>query len=83
MIAKIVPRQASRDDRAGALIGYIEREGREGAQRVDAQIDSAGNLIAYVSRDEPEGAVVDVGRVLADRKHFLTGPSTSMRPRTR
>ena len=71
MIAKIIPRQASRDDRAGALIGYIERDGREGAERVDAQLDSAGNLITYGSRDSRDGAVVDVERVLADRKHFF------------
>jgi len=72
VIARIIPRQASRDDRAGALIDYIERDGREDAERVDAQLDSAGNLIAYVSRDARDGTVVDVERVLADRKHFLS-----------
>lgn len=72
MIAKIIPRGASRDDRAGALIGYIERDGREGADRVDARLDGAGNLIAYVSRAARDGAVIDVERVMADRKHFLS-----------
>ncbi len=72
MIAKIIPRGASRDDRAGALIGYIERDGRDGAQRVDACLDGAGNLIAYVSRDARVGAVIDVERVMADRKYFLS-----------
>ena len=72
MIAKIIPRQTSRDDRTGALIGYIERDGWEGAERVDAQLDSDGNQIAYVNRDARDGAVIDVKRVLADRKHFLT-----------
>jgi len=72
VIAKIIPRQASRDDRVGALIGYIERDGWEGAERVDAQLDSAENLIAYVSRDAGDGAVVDVERVMADHKHFLS-----------
>ena len=72
MIARIIPRQASRDDRAGALIDYIERDGREDAERVDAQLDSAGNLIAYVSRDARDDAVVDGECVLADRKHCLS-----------
>ncbi|MBC5803157.1 MAG: relaxase/mobilization nuclease domain-containing protein [Candidatus Eremiobacteraeota bacterium] len=80
MIAKIIPRGASRDDRAGALIGYIERDGRDGAERdgrdgaerVDACLDDAGNLIAYVSRDARVGAVIDVERVMADRKYFLS-----------
>jgi len=72
VIAKIIPRGASRDDRAGALIGYIERDGRDGAERVDACLDDAGNLIAYVSRDARVGAVIDVERVMADRKHFLS-----------
>lgn len=72
MIAKIIPRGASRDDRAGALIGYIERDGRDGAERVDARLDGAGNLIAYVSRDARDGAVIDVERVMADRKYFLS-----------
>ncbi len=72
MIAKIIPRRAARDDRAGALIGYIERDGREGADRVDARLDDAGNLIAYVSRDARDGAVVDVEHIMTDRKHFLS-----------
>jgi len=72
VIAKIIPRRASRDDRAGALIGYIERDGREGAERLHARLDDAGNLIAYVSRDGQDGALVDVDRVMAERKHFLS-----------
>ncbi len=72
MIAKIIPRRASRDDRAGALIGYIERDGREGVDRIDARLDGAGNLIAYVSRDACDGGTVDVERVMAERKHFLS-----------
>jgi hypothetical protein len=72
VIAKIIPRGASRDDRAGALIGYIERDGREGADRVDARLDGAGNLIAYVSRDARDGGTIDVERVMADRKYFLS-----------
>jgi len=69
VIAKIIPRRAARDDRAGALIGYIERDGREG---VDARLDDAGNLIAYVSRDARDGAVLDVEHIMAARKHFLS-----------
>jgi len=42
VIAKIIPRQASRDNRADALIGCIERDGREGAECIDAQLDTAG-----------------------------------------
>ncbi len=72
MIAKIIPRRASRDDRAGALIGYIERDGRDGADRIDARLDAAGNLIAYVSRDGRAGATVDVEQIMAERKHFLS-----------
>jgi hypothetical protein len=72
VIAKIIPRRASRDDRAGALIGYIERDGREGADRLDARMDGAGNLIAYVSRDGRDGGRVDVEHIMADRKHFLS-----------
>ena len=55
-----------------ALIGYIERDGQEGAERVDAQLDSAGNLIENANRDARDGPFVDVERVLADRKHFLS-----------
>lgn len=54
------------------MIGYIERDWREDGERVDAQLDSAGNPIAYVNRDARDCAVIDVKRVLADRKHFLT-----------
>jgi len=72
VIAKIIPRRASRDDRAGALIGYIERDGRDGSDRIDARLDGAGNLIAYVSRDGRDGATVDVEHVMAERKHFLS-----------
>ena len=57
MIAMITSHQASRDDWASALIGYIECDGREGAERVNAQLDSAGNLIDWVSRDARNDAL--------------------------
>ena len=53
----ITPHQASRDDWASALIGFIECDGREGAERVNAQLDSAGNLIDWVSRDARNDAL--------------------------
>ena len=72
VIAKDIELQASRDAWAGALIGYIERDRRECAELVAAQLKGAGNLIAYLSRDTLDGSVVDVERVLADRKHVLS-----------